>query len=156
MFFQYDILSAVTSIARQKAQWDVNMPQYGSDCDRYKRLRLSGLTVRDCYTGVGDILHLHSILGEEDFEFLYFGGGNRTARIEYIRGVDEKREQYSWRVGSGDGNGDDGAEMGTMDQYGKDAEGMGGERYFDGKWGAGHTCELDDRLPLFDVPEAVD
>lgn len=146
LWFDYDRLSAVSFRAEMIAPWDPAMPQYGSDCDRYKRLRLAGLKVQDCEQPPLSVVHLHGLLSEEAFERLYDETEPLESRLEFVKGVEEAMDQYSWREGDKDG-------MMESDRQAKDAEVDGGRRYWEAKWGWGPPpCELVDRLPFFDVP----
>jgi hypothetical protein len=146
MYFEYDLLSAVTDIAGLVAPWDPAMPQYGSDCDRYKRLRLGGLETRDCENQIGEVLHLRSLLSEAELEMLYKGEGTVKERADRIREIDGKREKYAWREAKG------GESVTEMDRLAAEAERQGGEVYFEGKWGKNPPCELWDRQPKFEQP----
>lgn len=148
MWFMYDLLSAVTVNAGRVAPWDPAMPQYGSDCDRYKRLRLAGLETRDCEERIGEMIHLHSVLSEGEMGELFDRAVPLEERVATVREIDGAREQYSWREGDGR------VSMTEADKQAKEAEGDGGRRYHEAKWGWGPPpCELDDRVPNFDVPQ---
>jgi hypothetical protein len=145
MFFSYDLLSAVTTNAGHVAPWDPSMPQYGSDCDRYKRLRLSGLQVTDCETSIGEVLHMHSSLSADQFEFLYDEQQPLDSRLEFVQEVDGGRDKYAWRLD------EDGETLTEMDKKASEAESEGGRLYHFAKWGENAPCELENRFPAFDI-----
>ena len=147
MFFNYDLLSAVTTSAGDAAPWDPAMPQYGADCDRYRRLRLAGLDAIDKRIPLGEVVHLHSMLSDEEFDELYDGEGTVKQRAERVREMDAGREKYAWRHAAGALDVED-----EMDRKAAQAEGEGGRVYHYAKWGEDPTCELADRTPAFDLP----
>jgi len=150
LWFHYDRLSAVTIEAGKVAPWDVSMPQYGSDCDRYKRLRLAGLETKDCDSRWGDLIHIHSVLSEEEMEALYDESVPLEERVAVVQAIEDSEDQYSWRKGDGR------AGITDMDTQAKFAEGEGGRGYMEAKWGWSPPCELEGRFPAFDVPTFVD
>lgn len=146
VFFAYDWVSGVFTKASQAAPWDPAMPQYGSDCDRYRRIRLAGYRTIDCQVPIGTILHLHSPLSSENLETLYDSGMNTTEQREFVDRLQQEAAQYAWREG---GKFD---ALSEIDRAAAAAEGDGGKGYFEAKWGAPFTCEIDDRTPKFDLP----
>lgn len=148
LFFMYDIISAVTTTAGQLAPWDPSMPQYGADCDRYRRLRLAGLEATDSILHIGEIIHIHGVLHEEEMVALYDEtAGSTEERAAVVREISNAENQYAWRFS---GNGGD--EMEERDMVAAEAEALGGRLYHFAKWGDNPACELLDRTPAFDVP----
>ncbi|CAD6565144.1 MAG: hypothetical protein TREMPRED_000943 [Tremellales sp. Tagirdzhanova-0007] len=154
LHFAYDLLSAVTAKAGKIAPWDPAMPQYGSDCDRYMRLKLAGMHATDNGERIAEIIHLHSVLSEDEMERLYDDTEDVQERVRIVRELNDAREQYAWRYG-GEGDGREG--ITEMDVKAKYAEEQGGRLYFEAKWGQiEELCELDDRTPAFDLASYVD
>ena len=154
LHFAYDTLSAVTAQAGKLAPWDPAMPQYGSDCDRYMRLRLAGLHATDNGERIAEIIHLHSVLSEDEMGRLYDETEDLEERVRIVRELNEGRKQYAWRTG---GEGDSREGITEMDVKAKYAEEQGGRIYFEAKWGEiEELCELDDRTPAFDLAPRMD
>ncbi|ORY22834.1 hypothetical protein BCR39DRAFT_550741 [Naematelia encephala] len=159
MFFAYDLLSAVFTHASAAAPWDPAMPQYGSDCDRYRRLRLAGYAVADCPISIGSITHTHAVLTHDEKAKLWGSGLKVEQQVDLLEEINAASEQYAWRNGAGPKPADgasveeeedwhDGVRQ--FDLEAAAAEGSGGNQYYEAKWGP-FTCELEDRIPNFDI-----
>ena len=151
LMFGYDWLSAVTTKAGRVAPWDPGMPQYGSDCDRYQRVRLAGLSVGHVEGNPTYLAHLHAMLSDAEMDDLYDDDQPLEDRVKVLMEIEEAEAQYSWRKGDGL------ADMSVMDEQARNAEDNigSGRGYYYAKWRA-TSCELEERSPVFDVPRPVD
>ena len=148
VFFDYDRLCGVFTRSAMAAPWDPFMPQYGADCDRYRRLRLAGLTVEDCEYTIGAILHLKAALNTDDLAQLYNSSMTLEQQIAFVDEKTKDTEPYSWKSSS---KYDSASEV---DMKAADAEGVAGGAYWNHKWGRPLPCDKSEMyvLPKFDVP----
>lgn len=108
MFFAYDLLSAVFTGPSASAPWDPAMPQYGSDCDRYRRIRIQGYGAVDCPNKIGEVVHFHGVMTREEKEVLWESGLGVEGQKEFLERLNGEKEQYAWRSspkGKGKGKG---------------------------------------------------
>ena len=94
-FTNYDVLAAFHMPAVQKVgAWDTNLPQYFSDNDYYRRMRLTGYETLETYLGVR---HNASSTIKSDPQRLFVNSITFPLFAEYYRkkwGGDPRRETY--------------------------------------------------------------
>lgn len=159
----YDIVNVVFVGPSADAPWDPSMGQYGSDCDRYVRLRLAGHQVMDCPSSIGTIFHHVPVISHTEKEKLWSSGLTPRQQVELLQEIKNAtgHTEYGWREGGLGGEDPDRQEAEENDRHGAwqtgdeaaaAAERAGGDLYFAEKWGENPECELVGRTPKFDVP----
>ncbi|GKT65261.1 hypothetical protein ColTof4_09316 [Colletotrichum tofieldiae] len=171
--FQYDFLSLVNVAAwRQVGQWDVFVPYYGTDCDAYARLRMSGFSMDS--VDVGTIWDVADHVPDPELEFFppsslinsTLGGftGNTLDKREKLTGPlrqtfqrfqDEKQKnsagRNTWQNKQKGGKG----EPWTYDPTGFQAAwwqtAEAGRQLYAKKWGTSNCNLLDEQKKLSDM-----
>ncbi|GFZ44373.1 hypothetical protein JCM24511_02095 [Saitozyma sp. JCM 24511] len=133
------------------------MPQYGSDCDRYQRLRLAGYSTIDCVDPIAPVIHVHALLTHDERRILWDSGLSLEDQVSFLERINCDKDQYAWRNSTPEIEGEVVAEeedwhdgLQPFDRAAAAAEGDGGRQYFEAKWGP-FDCELGDRTPRFDI-----
>ncbi len=148
LFIDYDRLSAVSVTAGNAVPWDPATPQYGSDCDRYARMRSAGYEVGECQ-GIGYVAHVRAVMTEEEQDRFFGGEMSLEDRLAFTKTINQEGEEYGWRKG---GTADHRDAITMADTEASKAEGEGGRVYMKAKWGEDWNCALEGRSPAFDVP----
>ncbi|KAH8806599.1 hypothetical protein DL96DRAFT_1686320 [Flagelloscypha sp. PMI_526] len=155
LFFHYDWLSMVRVKAATAVPWDPSIMQYGSDCDRYNRLRHANFLVVDASTAkcpsLGNLGHFENMRGplsSADLSVVLSTKESFEKRLQTIVNAINETQPYSW-TSNGRGG------MTLLDHEAKYAAEVGGKWYWEKKWGkkwGTGDCQQTLEDKKFDVP----
>ncbi|KAH8822424.1 hypothetical protein DL96DRAFT_1714741 [Flagelloscypha sp. PMI_526] len=155
LFFYYDWLSMARVKAAAAVPWDPAVMQYGSDCDRYNRLRHADFVVTDAsksecpsLENLGHLENMRGTLSSADLSVVLSTEESYEKRLQTVTTAMNVTESYSWTV---NGRG----AMTALDVEAKYAAEIGGKWYWEKKWGTKWGeggCEQKVEEKKFDVP----